>query len=115
MTMKKVNHNLMVPKDKKYGAVRYYAPKSLEKNPNIIFEPNKIFSMKLKIGYASQGASTCSIHLIDGHNNVYWMFIDEFMYAIKNADVINGVITGDWAFRKQGANLSLVLATKERL
>lgn len=76
-------------------------------------EPNYIFTDTIKYSHMARGRSSVKLHFVSTiSGNKYEMFVKDAEDILKGTiQVINGTITGEFCFRKAGANYGLAIIT----
>lgn len=74
----------------------------------IDWRDNEVFSASLRITGTSRGQSAARFVLEDvDSDQQYEMFMTDAVKMIQSASIEKGVITGQWAFSKRGANFGV--------
>ena len=95
-----------------YGDLLSY-PESWSEGKTWMWQPNKVFTCRMKIVSMGRGRSAAYFTLQDDNNIRFPMFMTDIMDLIANYSIDKGYVTATWTFCKRGQNYGLCLAAKE--
>ncbi len=105
-----ITNELMTHHSPKFDTSEMFDPKTrnLVKIP-VKMVDNHVFKSDLRVHDYSCGNHTIFVLLLDAASGVQYMIkVDDFLDAIKRRNIINGVISGEWCFRRAGGVCSVI-------
>ena len=107
--MAKGNYKIPFYKGNMLGYVDYF----MEKNDEVEWIDNYVFTTTMTIGDYGRGRSSISIYMRDENGKEYTMFISDFMEVVTIKGIENGKFSGEFTFCKKGQNYGLQLTASE--
>ena len=79
-----------------------------------LWRDNSTFPAAMTIAGIARGRSADNFILKDEAGRTYNIFLRDALDMVRATTVVNGVVSGNWTFRKRGPNYGIILARKEK-